>query len=132
LICEAPARGGAEEIKSMQNWLAASAAALLMSAATMAPAEAATSFDGTWRVSVSTDSAHPRCQERTVSLRVEDGRVRYDGLLAGIASGTVAASGEITARIAKVSVAGRLAEDSGSGEWRSKNCVGTWSARRAA
>jgi hypothetical protein len=97
----------------------------------MASAQASSSFDGTWRVSVSTDTDNPKCKERTVSLRVEDGRVSYDGFLGGIASGTVGASGEITAQIAKVRVAGRLSEEFGSGEWRSKNCVGTWSARRA-
>ena len=115
----------------MQNWLAASAVALFISAVTLASAQASGSFDGTWRVSVSTDTENAKCKERTVSLRVEDGRVSYDGILGGLASGTVEASGEITAQIAKVRVAGRLSEDIGSGAWRSKNCVGTWSARRA-
>ena len=115
----------------MQNWLAASAVALFMSGATTPIAQADTSFDGTWRVSVSTDTANARCKERTVSLRVEDGQVRYDGFLGAAASGRVTPSGEISAQIARVRVAGRLIENRGSGAWRSKNCVGTWSARKA-
>jgi hypothetical protein len=115
----------------MQRWLATLAVALMVSGAAVPSSLASSSFDGLWRVEVSTETDNAKCKERTVSLRVTDGKVKYDGLLAGIASGSVAASGEITAQIARVRVAGRLAEDFGSGDWRSKNCVGTWSARKA-
>jgi hypothetical protein len=115
----------------MQKWLATVAVALMVGGATMSSGLASGSFDGLWRVEVSTQTDNAKCQERTVSLRVKDGKVRYEGLLSGIASGSVADSGEIIAQIARVRVAGRLVADYGSGAWRSKNCVGTWSARRA-
>ncbi len=40
-------------------------------------------FDGSWRVNASTKTQDSRCKDRSISLVVEDGSVKYVGLLSG-------------------------------------------------
>jgi len=87
----------------------------LLAALSVAPAFAAESFDGAWRVNASTETANPRCKDRTVSLRIEDGDVRYAGLLSGLVSGTIDRDGKLRAQVAKIRVSGTLSGGSGSG-----------------
>jgi hypothetical protein len=87
-------------------------------------------FDGAWQVNASTETQNPRCKDRSVSLLVEDGNVRYAGLLSGLVSGSVDGEGKLVAQMARISVSGQLLESSGSGAWRSPNCTGTWTAHR--
>ncbi len=102
----------------------------LLVAISSTPAFAADSFDGAWRVNASTETQNPRCKDRTVSLRIEDGDVRYAGLLSGLVSGTIDRDGKLVAQVAKIRVSGTLSRGSGSGAWQSPNCTGTWTAHR--
>ena len=106
-------------------------AAIGAAAITLAvPALAAQRFDGTWSVQAISETQNARCVNRSVALRVEDGDIRYAGLLSGIASGKVDGRGKLVAQIAKIRVSGKLVSATGSGAWRSPNCAGTWTARR--
>jgi hypothetical protein len=94
------------------------------------PVLAAQPYDGAWRVNVDAKTVNARCTDRSVSLRVEEGNVRYAGLLSGLVSGKVARDGRLKAQMAKVVVSGKLSGASGSGAWRSPSCAGTWRAYR--
>lgn len=97
------------------------------------PAEAASDFDGRWRVTLQTTGGDcvPR---RAVSVRVTDGHVTYAGQEDVTATGTLPASGRVSLRFsyaddvldARGSVQGR----SGTGSWQSPTlgCKGRWSA----
>jgi hypothetical protein len=112
----------------MQKLIVAALTAVLSGASA---GHADTRHDGLWVVEVAAQTPDPRCQERSVALRVQDGQVRYEGLLSGIAKGSVEPSGNIDVTIARIRVDGKLSENTGHGAWRSKNCAGTWQARRA-
>lgn len=94
------------------------------------PVVAAQPFDGSWRVSVQAQTDDARCADRSVSLRIEEGNVKYGGLLPGLISGKVRGDGQLTAQMAKVVVIGKLDGATGSGAWRSPACIGTWRAYR--
>jgi hypothetical protein len=94
------------------------------------PALAAQPFDGSWHVSATAQSDDARCAARSVSLRIEEGNVRYAGLLPGLVSGKVRGDGSLTAQMMEVVVSGKLAGATGAGAWRSPACVGTWRAYR--
>ena len=59
------------------------------------PVLAAQPFDGSWRVSATAKSDDARCAARSVSLRIEEGNVRYAGLLPGLISGKVRGDGSL-------------------------------------
>jgi hypothetical protein len=90
----------------------------------------ANDFDGPWRVTVVSD---PGCKDRyDVAVRVEGGALRYEStLMNAFGSGTVSNSGRLSARIANVHISGKLGDHTGRGKWRSTDCTGTWTARRA-
>jgi hypothetical protein len=104
--------------------------AALVIGATGAAGIAGGDFDGPWRVTVVSD---PGCTDRyDVAVRVEDGSLRYESMLmSAFGSGTVSKTGSLSARIANVRINGKLFERSGRGKWRSPDCTGTWTARRA-
>ena len=102
----------------------------LVAASLASPAFATEPFDGSWSVNASTETHSPRCKDRAVSLLVENGDVKYAGLMSAFVSGTVDRNGKLLAQIARISVRGRLSESSGSGAWQSPNCTGTWTAHR--
>ena len=102
----------------------------LLAASSASPGFAGESFDGAWRVNASTETQNPRCKDRSVSLRIEDGDVRYAGLLSGLVSGTIDRDGKLLAQVARIRVNGTLSGGSGSGAWQSPNCTGTWIAHR--
>lgn len=95
-----------------------------------APGVAGGNYDGPWRVSVVSD---PGCKDRyDVAVRVEDGALRYESvLMSAFGSGTVSKTGRLSARIANVHINGKLSDRTGRGKWRSPDCTGTWTARRA-
>jgi hypothetical protein len=99
-------------------------------AALAMPALAAQPFDGDWHVSVKSRNKNPGCIATTVALRVDEGNVSYAGMFGGLVSGKVDRAGRLHARMAEVKVSGKLVADSGSGAWKSRNCAGTWQARR--
>ncbi len=96
------------------------------------PVLAAQPFDGSWHVNAVAQTDDARCAARSVSLRIEEGNVKYGGLiqLPGLVSGKVRGDGSLTAQMAEVVVSGKLAGASGAGAWRSPACVGTWRAYR--
>lgn len=103
---------------------------VLAAAALVASPTVAGNYDGAWRVSVVSD---PGCSDRyDVGVRVEDGTLRYESLLMNaFGSGSVSGNGRLTARIANVRINGKLGGRTGSGRWRSPDCTGSWTARKA-
>jgi hypothetical protein len=117
--------------------LHAIAFAVSLGAATIPQAgTAAPGFDGAWAVKIVAESGE--CSTRmTVPIEVSGGRIRYTGSFSAVASGAVGANGRLNVRFAHsddvVNARGALKGGSGYGSWKSptKNCGGTWTARRA-
>ena len=106
-------------------------AAVFCGASLISPANAGNSFDGAWSVRV---VSNPGCTDAySVSIRVEDGSIKYESLLLrAIGSGKVNPKGRLTAQIGQAMVNGKLATRTGAGKWHSPRCTGTWTASRAA
>lgn len=99
------------------------------------PAAAQGGFDGQWSVEV--DVRQGDCPEgRSFPVRIQGGRLYYDGNLDIGAGGSIGADGRVTARFTRgreyVAASGRLSARSGAGQWRAptRDCAGTWRARR--
>jgi hypothetical protein len=116
-------------------WFAAAGAALAALAA-MAPgkAGAAMPFDGSWTVSIKTQSGS--CDPTyTFPVSISDGRL--DGAN-GALLGTVNAKGGVSVMMGggdrRGSASGRLVGNAGSGRWSGSAtgaaCSGSWTARR--
>jgi hypothetical protein len=93
-------------------------------------------FDGNWSVEIITDQGDCDRAYR-YSIRVENGRVRYDGPEAFEVTGQVRPTGAVTGSIARgnnrATVTGRLRGAVGSGTWRasgSRECSGRWNAEK--
>ena len=113
--------------------------AALVAAALPAPIRAAGSFDGSWRVTIITQSGN--CDPAySYPVKVEGGRVSYSGEGDFDISGHVGDAGTVSVTIArgdqKASGNGRLSANSGSGQWSGKSsstsCSGRWEATRAS
>ena len=91
--------------------------------------EAKTPFDGNWMVHA---AANPgTCSDKYgVAIKVANGHVAYQGILAAFASGNVTSSGNILLQVGEAKVTGKLASATGGGSWASPNCKGTWTASR--
>lgn len=119
----------------VRPWLLAFA--LLASPALASPAFAATPFDGRWSVSIVTEQGDCDRGYR-YDVRIENGRLSYDGEGGFSFSGAVAADGAVRVAVSKGSQsangAGRLSARSGSGTWRGRSsageCSGRWDAER--
>ncbi len=91
---------------------------------------AASSYDGSWHVTVTADPG--RCSDHfAVALRVSNGRVNYVGPFGSQAAGNVGANGAISVTISDVRASGALLARTGTGRWRSATCNGSWIAHRA-
>ena len=109
----------------------------LLIAGVAAPANAsAAAHDGKWIVSVVSESG--TCRARyTVPIRVEDGQVTYAGAFRAEASGRVNPTGKLKVSFSHkeqvLDASGSLQGRSGYGSWKSptKDCAGTWMARKA-
>ncbi|MGQ7792504.1 hypothetical protein ACUN0C_08865 [Faunimonas sp. B44] len=99
-----------------------------------APAFAAP-FDGTWSVTMSTDSGSCPVRRRAV-VTVRDGKVTYAGAERVTADGSVGASGRVDVRFVyegdRLDARGSVKGSIGSGSWTSptENCQGSWMARK--
>lgn len=137
-----PARAvAASAVPSALRWVSAAVliAMALAGILTFAKgAKAAASFDGTWRVTIITQSGN--CDPAySYPLKVVDGRISYAGDGSFEISGNVGASGGVTVAIArgdqKASASGKLTGASGSGHWSgtssSTACKGRWEAVRS-
>ena len=101
------------------------------------PAPARTNFDGNWSVLIVTQSGQcDRAYRYGVAIR--NGAVSYTGSLSVNLKGRVSNNGQVSVRVSAGSQGangtGRLARNSGSGEWRGigsmGSCSGTWTAER--
>lgn len=120
--------------------MATFAAAVVVAVVVLAgAAKAAGSFDGTWRVTIITQSGN--CDPAySYPLKVEDGRVSYAGDGSFDISGHVGEAGAVSVTIArgdqKASGSGKLSANSGSGQWSGKSsstaCSGRWEATRSS
>lgn len=120
--------------------LAAFAAALLTVAVILSgTAKAGSSFDGSWKVTIITQSGN--CDPAySYPVKVEGGRVSYSGDGSFDISGHVGDAGAVSVAIArgdqKASASGKLSANSGSGQWSGKSssmtCSGRWEAIRAS
>jgi len=104
--------------------------AIVCGALFVSPGNAGNSFDGAWSVKI---VSNPGCTSAyDVSIRIEDGSIKYDSfILRAIGSGNVNVRGRLTAQIGEARVFGRLARLTGAGQWHSPKCTGTWKASRA-
>jgi hypothetical protein len=105
--------------------VAVAVCALLLSSA----GQARFSYDGRWRVEAVADPS--KCSDRySVAIRVANGQI--SGVFFGaVAGGTVDNGGKLVLRIDVVRATGALAARTGVGRWKSPDCNGSWTARRA-
>lgn len=106
-------------------------AALLL---TVSAAQAVTPYDGAWNVVIITQAGDCDAAYQ-YPLRIDNGKVLYDGSGSFSMSGNVGASGAVTVSIAlgerKASGSGRLSSSAGTGKWTSTTgCSGRWEAVR--
>ena len=108
------------------------AAAALMT--TVAPAAQAGNFDGSWSVTIYTQSGNCPSSLR-YSVHVARGHVMGDDQ-SYVVAGTVAANGATRVTVSEkgqsASGAGRLSGNGGGGHWRTSTgeCAGQWTAER--
>jgi hypothetical protein len=95
------------------------------------------SYDGTWSLLVITESG--TCDRAyRYPLKIQDGKVRYEGEAGVEVSGNVSANGAVNASVRRgeqgATGTGRLTQNSGSGTWTGRSptsaCSGTWEAER--
>jgi hypothetical protein len=113
--------------------------ATLVAAAVLATtAKAGGAFDGSWRVTIITQSGN--CDPAySYPVKVEGGRVSYSGDGSFDISGRVGDAGAVSVAIArgdqKASASGKLSANAGSGQWSGKSssaaCSGRWEAVRS-
>lgn len=116
------------------------AAPLLAAGWLIGPASAATpKFDGVWSVLVITEAGSCDRGYR-YKVRVENGKVHYDGEAGIDISGEVANDGKLQVSIKRgdqgASGTGKLTATGGEGEWQGASatdkCTGRWQAERRA
>jgi hypothetical protein len=115
------------------------ALSLVAAVAIATTAKANASFDGAWKVTIITQSGN--CDPAySYPVRVEGGRVAYNGDNSFEVSGSVGESGAVSVSIGRgdqhASGTGKLAGNAGSGQWNGKSsstaCSGRWEAIRAS
>lgn len=113
------------------------ALSLVVAVALASAAKAAASFDGSWKVTIITQSGN--CDPAySYPVKVEGGRVSYSGDGSFEISGHVGDAGAVNVTIARgdqhASGNGKLTATSGSGQWTGKSsstaCSGRWEAIR--
>lgn len=120
--------------KPCLSYVAVIASVAMMSASTASLAAA--SFDGKWSVQVTAEGGECAAGY-TVPIRVSNGQVSYSGPFDAQAKGKVNPNGALRVSFAHrkdvVDVRGSLNDRIGHGSWSSptKNCEGTWIARKA-
>jgi len=109
------------------------AAVLGASAYAAIPAQARTSYDGTWSVVIITEKGTCDRSYR-YPVRISDGSVGYAGEASFSVSGKVAPNGRINVTVSRgekrANGSGQLAGNYGNGSWSGGECSGTWQAER--
>ena len=101
------------------------------------PVRAQTSFDGSWSVLIITEVGDCDRAYR-YGVRIERGRLFYEGETGIEFSGRVEANGRVTVSVRRgdqgASGSGRLSGNRGTGTWKGQSstgeCSGTWEAER--
>jgi hypothetical protein len=96
-------------------------------------------FDGPWSVVIVTEQGNCDRAYR-YGLRIEGGKVRYEGSADVTVSGTVDAGGRVTVDVrsggSSAHGSGQLDDSTGSGSWQgasaNSRCSGNWEAERPA
>jgi hypothetical protein len=109
--------------------------ALIISAPAFATASAATAYDGSWSLSITTQRG--ACETYNFPVNITNGHVSFPGLVR--ANGRVTGRGAVRVNVAagdkSAAGFGRLSVGSGSGRWSGRSgtarCSGTWTAQRA-
>jgi hypothetical protein len=109
--------------------------ALIISAPAFTSASAATAYDGSWSLSITTQRG--ACETYNFPVNITNGQVSFPGLVR--ANGRVTGRGAVRVNVAagdkSASGSGRLSVGSGSGRWSGRSgtsrCSGTWTAQRA-
>lgn len=113
------------------------ALSLVAAVALASAAKAGVSFDGSWKVTIITQSGN--CDPAySYPVKVEGGRVTYSGDGSFEISGQVGDAGAVNVTIARgdqqANGSGKLAGNAGSGQWTGKSsstsCAGRWEATR--
>jgi hypothetical protein len=126
--------------RAMVRTMAAAAISGVIGTGLAGPAGAVTpKYDGNWSVLVITESG--TCDRGyRYKVRVENGKVHYDGEAGVDVSGEVGNDGKLKVNIRRGDQGaigtGKLSADSGSGEWQGQSatdkCSGRWQAERRA
>ena len=96
---------------------------------------ASSTFDGRWQIAIAAKGKNCPTQY-SVPLHVADGQVSYRGVFAASASGSIGPKGSVRVELSYkddvVRATGLLGEALGNGSWTSptRDCSGTWTARR--
>jgi hypothetical protein len=109
--------------------------ALVAAAYAATPAEAGTSYDGRWSLTIQT--THGDCSTYDLPVDIGNGRVSFPGLVK--AKGRVTGKGSVRVFVSatgkSAAGSGRLTGSFGSGRWSGRSsegrCSGVWTARRA-
>jgi hypothetical protein len=118
-------------MNGMRKAVSAVAAAACIAALT--PATAATSYDGEWDVGVVVDRGECKTGY-LLPIRVQNGKVSYNGEISTSAKGSITASGAVNVSFThdqdEVTATGQLRGNAGGGKWTSKtlHCEGRWKA----
>lgn len=98
--------------------------------------QASLPFDGRWTVTATADGENCASRYR-VPIKVAAGKVTYAGMFGARAEGKIRPDGKLKVRFAHrndvLNATGALKGASGSGRWTSptRDCTGTWVARKA-
>jgi hypothetical protein len=120
------------------RWLLAGFA-LAAAIALAGGAKAGATFDGSWKVTIITQSGN--CDPAySYPVKVVDGHISYSGDGSFDISGRVGEAGAVSVAIArgdqKANASGKLSANSGSGQWSGKSsgtaCSGRWEATRGS
>jgi hypothetical protein len=102
-----------------------------------ASSKAASAYDGNWSVTIQSSSAD--CKGSQLPLKIDNGKLGYNGYVPVSVSGSVGGNGAVSVSVKaggrSARGSGHLSGNSGSGTWTgtsaSANCSGTWTASRA-
>jgi hypothetical protein len=99
--------------------------------------KAASAYDGNWSVSI--QAGNGDCKASHLPLKIDNGKLGYNGYVPVSVSGSVGGNGSVSVSLKaggrSARASGQLSGNSGSGTWTgssaSSSCSGTWTASRA-
>jgi hypothetical protein len=102
-----------------------------------ATTKASSAYDGNWSVSI--QAGNGDCKSSHLPLKIDNGKLGYNGYVPVSVSGSVGGNGSVNVSLKaggrSARASGHLSGNSGSGTWTgnsaSSACSGTWTASRA-